>query len=240
MKKLTIEYVKQKTKELAEGYECISNTYINSKTKLEFRCNKNHEFKMIWANFKKGSRCRECWKNNITLYNTYAHQISWCEKVRRDPSDNNLLQVKCTESSCRKWFNPTTTEVTRKIDSINSTNRGSNNFYCSKECKQKCCVFNQRKYPKGSNKYEKYRTEVYYLSNQNFRKHYYQINPENLRRGKDYHLDHIYPVIKGFENNIAPEIIADPSNLQILPAKENIKKRDIYIRMCNNEAFSNG
>jgi len=39
-----------------------------------------------------------------------------------------------------------------------------------------------------------------------------------------YHLDHIISIYKGFQNNIPIHIIADISNLQMLPAIENIKK----------------
>lgn len=41
-----------------------------------------------------------------------------------------------------------------------------------------------------------------------------------------YHLDHIYPISRGFENNISPLVIADISNLQMLPWRENILKSD--------------
>ena len=41
-----------------------------------------------------------------------------------------------------------------------------------------------------------------------------------------YHLDHIYPIIKGFEDNIPPEIIGDISNLRFIPWKENLQKAD--------------
>ena len=39
-----------------------------------------------------------------------------------------------------------------------------------------------------------------------------------------YQLDHIYPISKGFENNIEPEVIAHIDNLQIIPWKENLLK----------------
>ena len=34
--------------------------------------------------------------NNIPLYDTYAQQIEWCEKVKRCIEDQNILEVKCT------------------------------------------------------------------------------------------------------------------------------------------------
>lgn len=52
---------------------------------------------------------------------------------------------------------------------------------------------------------------------------------EKRARGPDdnaYHLDHIYPVIQGFENGIPPELIGDISNLRFIPWRENISKSD--------------
>lgn len=45
------------------------------------------------------------------------------------------------------------------------------------------------------------------------------------KRGKyNYHLDHIIPIIYGFENGIPPEVIGGISNLRFIPAKENLSK----------------
>lgn len=54
-----------------------------------------------------------------------------------------------------------------------------------------------------------------------------------------YHLDHIYPVIGGFENNIAPEIIGDISNLRFIPWKENLKKSDKILFEIKKELYEN-
>lgn len=69
-----------------------------------------------------------------------------------------------------------------------------------------------------------YRRQVRDLSNKNFIKYYYDINPLNLRRGKEFHLDHIVSIMCGFLQNIPIEEIASPSNLRIIPASDNIKK----------------
>lgn len=57
------------------------------------------------------------------------------------------------------------------------------------------------------------------------------------RKGSDnYQLDHIISIHKGYLVGIAPEIIADISNLQMLPWKDNIQKHFNTIR---NERFTN-
>jgi|688.fasta_scaffold31705_10 hypothetical protein len=45
------------------------------------------------------------------------------------------------------------------------------------------------------------------------------------KRGwKNFHLDHIYPISKGFIEKISPEKIGDIKNLRFIPYKENLKK----------------
>ncbi len=46
------------------------------------------------------------------------------------------------------------------------------------------------------------------------------------RSFKGFHLDHIYPISQGFKQGIPPEAIAHIDNLQFMPAKRNLKKRD--------------
>jgi len=83
------------------------------------------------------------------LFDTYATQIDWVEEVSRDPRNNELLQVKCTNSECNRWFNPTNQEVRNRINALNSINGGELRFYCSNECKQSCSIFYQKEHPKG-------------------------------------------------------------------------------------------
>lgn len=69
-----------------------------------------------------------------------------------------------------------------------------------------------------------YRKKVYKLSDIAFYKHYYEINPSDFKRGKNYHLDHIYSVKEGFTNNIPIHIIASKHNIRIITAYDNISK----------------
>lgn len=53
---------------------------------------------------------------------------------------------------------------------------------------------------------------------------------------QSYHLDHIYSVFDGFNNNVPPEIIGDISNLRYIPWYENVSKN--YKSDCSlNELF---
>lgn len=94
--------------------------------------------------------------NNIPVYNTYANQIDYIEKVRRNQEDKNILEVKC--SKCNNWYIPKMTEVSHRIQSLNGNQLGESRLYCSDECKKECQVFNQKKYPKDNKPY--YHREV--------------------------------------------------------------------------------
>ena len=70
-----------------------------------------------------------------------------------------------------------------------------------------------------------YRLAVKMHSERNYRKHFYEINPAKKRRSKhEYHLDHIFPVIEGWLQVVAPKLVAHPKNLQLLWCTDNIVK----------------
>lgn len=164
-KKLTYEFVKEYIESFS--YSLLSEEYINAHQKLEIRCDRGHIYFVAFNSFKNiNQRCPECYKikitgeghpnwkggvikKNIPLYDTYAHQISWCEETRRDSKNRDYLQVRCTNSGCRKWFMPTLREMWDRLYALKSINGTESRFYCSKKCKDTCSIFWQVKYPKG-------------------------------------------------------------------------------------------
>ena len=86
----------------------------------------------------------------IPMYNTYAHQIDWCEEIRRNKEDPNILEVKCTY--CGKWYIPKLSEVKSRISAINGTINGELRLYCSRMCKYECPIYGQKLWPKGYRK----------------------------------------------------------------------------------------
>ncbi len=80
-----------------------------------------------------------------------------------------------------------------------------------------------------------YRDTVRKLSNENFQKFYYDINPNNLPRGENYHLDHKFSILDGFLSKVPPEEIANPSNLQIITSSENRIKGS---KSCTSKIFN--
>lgn len=74
-----------------------------------------------------------------------------------------------------------------------------------------------------------YRNKVSWLTEQNYNRFEHMINPESKPRTRagvnnGFHLDHIYPVSKGFEENIPPEVIANVDNLRLIDWRENVIK----------------
>lgn len=90
-------------------------------------------------------------------YDTNEKHISFCEEIKKDPENENILNVKCTY--CGKWYRPTNTEVQNRIQGINGIQQSENRFYCSNECKELCPIFGQYVYPKDF-KASKPQTEV--------------------------------------------------------------------------------
>lgn len=58
-RRLTYEYIKEQI-ESKDSYKLISEEYINNNTKLEVRCSKGHQYKVTWANFRRGRGCPYC------------------------------------------------------------------------------------------------------------------------------------------------------------------------------------
>ena len=212
--RLSLEYVREKTKEIAEGYKLLSEEYINNTSKLLFKCFKKHSFETTWDNFQSGTRCPRC-RSKEKSDRMKSITIEYIKKYVKDYgyeclSDtyiyNNLkMKFKCSKNHVYEttWMK----------------------FRVGVRC-PKCSLKGRTKYDETTlQELYSYREYVDRLSNKNYCKYYYLINPKKLKRSyTEYHLDHIYSVIDGFENGILPQIIASPVNLRMLLAKGNISK----------------
>jgi hypothetical protein len=57
--KLTIEQMQEIAK--SRGGKCLSKTYVNSQTKLKWKCKEGHEWNSIPASINQGHWCQKCW-----------------------------------------------------------------------------------------------------------------------------------------------------------------------------------
>lgn len=69
----------------------------------------------------------------------------------------------------------------------------------------------------------KYYDSVWYFTEQSWKEHFDDINPESINRSKNA-LDHIYSIQQGFRDNIPPYIVGHWTNLRVIPLNENSKK----------------
>ena len=164
--KLRHSYDFIKSEFINRGFILLSKEYKNANSYLDYICNKGHKTKIKYGDLKQGHGCKFCAIDNrsgefhpnwngggkYSPYDTFAHQLEWIEEVRRDPKNNNALQVKCTELNCKKWFTPTYSQVLNRLYSLSSIDSGGNRFYCSSNCKLICPIFKRIKYPKNFKK----------------------------------------------------------------------------------------
>lgn len=99
---------------------------------------------------KDNAKLKE-WQKSPAKYKTYFTRLSKYDECRLDPDNSELFQVRCKNSKCREWFNPTNDQVTHRLAAINSTTLGEANFYCSNECKQSCSIYKKKTFPEGTN-----------------------------------------------------------------------------------------
>jgi predicted DNA-binding protein YlxM (UPF0122 family) len=75
--------------------------------------------------------------------------------------------------------------------------------------------------------YEKYRKKVINITNKQPIKNLPNYNKRgNYKNINAYHLDHKYSISEGFKNGVSPEVIDDIENLEFIPWKENLKKKN--------------
>ena len=111
------------------------------------------EYKKLYYNSNKSDMRLKDNQNKklFAKYDVYYNKLSKYEECRQDPDNPELLQVRCKNHKCKKWFNPTNQQVVNRLKAINgqlSGNRNSNNYlYCSQECKDDCPVYRTIKDP---------------------------------------------------------------------------------------------
>jgi len=136
-------------------------------------------------------------------------QIGYTTKYKMvQGTKNNTLCNKCSTYQYKKNFKHIITE--ESILKMRATKAGYSSWEEYLE-----------KYPKK----QQYRREVWKLT---YRQPLKTL-PNWGKRGRcgvdgAYQLDHITSISEGFSKNISPEVIADMSNLRMLPWKENLLK----------------
>jgi len=201
--KKTIEEIREAFE--AEGYTLLTEKYKNAHQKLDYICPNGHKHSISWANWQQGHRCgkcKKCAKKTIEEIREAFEKEGYTLLTKKYKNVSQKLKFICPNGH---------------IHSIQW-----NNWRQGKRC-GKCKI---KYYSKDDlENFNIYKEAIYNLSNRLYNKYKSYINPLNLKRGKySYHLDHIYSVIDGYENNIPVEIISNPNNLRLISAQENFSK----------------
>ncbi len=156
------DFLSQKNKGLYCCHHCSTKREYNyiftkehkkkiSEKRKGIKLSKEHKKKISNANKKENNHN---WKNNVTknnipLYDTYVHQISYAEKTRRNEQDQNILEIRC--AYCGKWFIPKRTNIINRIQALKGqySNGTEHRLYCSNACKQECPIYKKKLWPKG-------------------------------------------------------------------------------------------
>ena len=135
MKKLTYQDVKERIEN--EGYELLSDSYKNSRTKIKLKCKQGHIFEKTLGSFKKGENCPKCSKINASkkISLTYNEVKDYIEKegyelLSKEYINNKTkLKLKC----------PLGHEFDMMFNSF------KNGYRCSKCSKTKKLTYNEVK-----------------------------------------------------------------------------------------------
>jgi hypothetical protein len=143
---------KDKMREKATGRVLSEDTKQKISEKSKLRTGKRNPFygrvhteetkkRISESRTGKGKKRSVYTEEGIPLYDTYAEQLKWCEEVRRNDDDPNVLEVRCTH--CDKWMVPSIVSIYNRIQYLkgNKRYRGENRFYCSEHCKSACPLY---------------------------------------------------------------------------------------------------
>jgi len=92
------------------------------------------------ANPKKKKAMDKVYLSKNAKYETYKDKLKIYENISQNV--NGILLVEC--AYCGKNYNPTNTQVNRRIQAINGSISGEQRFYCSKLCKIACPTYGQK------------------------------------------------------------------------------------------------
>ena len=210
------------------GCLLLEPKYINSKTKMKYKCNCGNISEIIWNDFQQGRRCYNCRNKKITekrklsykyVYNYFKDQ--GCELLEKEYKNSH-------------------TKMEYKCDCGNISKIRFKDFKRGNRCKQ-CYLENN----KGSNsgrwnpnkkeleinlKIRIRKSKKWIIKNMKDDPNYYNY----LNNYNNYQLDHILPIslfVKlittyNLNENQIKKIVNKKENLQILTIQENSKKSD--------------
>lgn len=165
-------------------------------------------------------QCKICGKN-VTFYRGAYH--TYCSQRCSMLDMKSLLGVD----------NPSQLEqVKQKKKELALTKYGVDNVSKAQEVIEKISikrlaywetVYQNKQFTVDNLTREKYSRRCHQYAVTQYERHKHILDPEN-KRGKNWHVDHIYSITDGFINDVPINIISDISNLRLISATDNYKK----------------
>ena len=66
----TVDYFKVRGEFEKIGWELLSESYVNSRTKLKYRCDKGHVYYITWNKFRERKRCPKCYYDRDDFFDS--------------------------------------------------------------------------------------------------------------------------------------------------------------------------
>jgi len=182
--------------------------------------NKDHMAKIMATNIEKyGHACslknpKQQAKRKATMIERYGVE---------EPTQNKELRAKAAEAVKQSYVNDPT--LSKRQIQTRREKYGEDYKEIVNKTRNTQIANGRWVDPAVRTEWAQYKFRVKYLTAKAYKKHKDIINPNNLKIGLcDYQIDHIYSIRHGFENKVAPEVIANIHNLRLLWHTENKSK----------------
>lgn len=149
--------------------------------------------------------------NDLSWVQSKGEKIAEAVKLRGGHSGEN-----------NPMFNKTHKVSTKKLQSIKAQARSPESYKQATDTKIALGIATDKTLKTA---WELYQEQVTNFTNISWKYFQHIINPNNLKRGVNYELDHRFSKTEGFRQGISPEIIGHFANLELLPKSVNRTKR---------------
>tara|TARA_R110002153_G_scaffold273955_1_gene446218 strand:+ start:94 stop:804 length:711 start_codon:yes stop_codon:yes gene_type:complete len=188
--------------------------YINANTKVTVGCNKHGELFYFdkWPNdLKQGSGCPKCSGNYRKTPEEFEKEIKnlWPLYTIMTPYKNAYTKV---DVVCEKHSNFSVTP--------NDLLSGHGCIKCGVDRMLEHKIqTGQIRHPDLIPERDQYKLDVWRYTERSYKKHMI-----TEKRDRHNHLDHVYSINDGFNNNVPPEIIGSIMNLRVISGQSNRSK----------------
>jgi len=221
---LTYEYVYNYFKE--QGCELLEKEYINSQTRMNYKCNCNNKTSISFSKFKSGQRCKECGFKKLGNYCklSYEYILNQFKK-----NDYELLETKYINNQTNmKYRCNNNHESYIKYADFQQGKRCKKCFLENNFGENHCNWIDDRNKLNSIKRIRRSFSRKWALKNMTQDKNYkdFCLNPEN------YNTDHIIPIAVfrdlmfefQIEENIIRDVANNKDNLQLITIEDNYKK----------------